>query len=77
LPDVGFGTALALVLLVVAAGGLFLESKRSRREVERLSVSIERLRRLRRALDALHVEASSTRTSTDITTDVFAHRGRR
>ena len=73
----GFGTALALVLLVVASGGLLLESRRSRREVDRLSSSIERLRLLRQALDRLRLEASSTRDSTDITTDVFAHWARR
>ena len=73
----GFGTALALVLLVVAASGLLIESRRSHREIDRLSASIERLRRLRRALDALHLEASSTRASTDITADVFTHRGHR
>jgi hypothetical protein len=73
----GFGTALALFVLVVAATGLLIESRRSRREVDRLSESIDRLRRLRQALDALHLEASSTRDSTDITADVFAHRGHR
>ena len=73
----GFGTALALFALVVAATGLLLESRRSRREVDRLSESIDRLRRLRQALDALHLEASSTRDSTDITADLFAHRGHR
>ena len=73
----GFGTALALGLLVVAAGGLLLESTRSQREVHRLASSIERLRLLRQALDGLNREASTTRRSTDITADVFGHRDRR
>jgi hypothetical protein len=74
---VGFGTATALAFLVVAACGLLVEARRSRREIDRLSSSVERLRLLRRGLDGLHRAASVTRASTDITSDGFTQRAHR
>jgi hypothetical protein len=74
---VGFVTISALVLLVVASGGLIYESRRAHRETSRLSTSIERLSLLRRALEGLHAEAAATRASADLTADDFAHRGHR
>jgi hypothetical protein len=76
-PDVGPGTVLALIVLMVASGGLLLESGRARREIDGVAASVERLRVVRQALDTLHREASSTRRSTDLTADTVADRGHR
>jgi hypothetical protein len=74
---VGLLTISALLVLVFASGGVLYQSRRAHRETSRLSLSIERLRLLRRALEGLHAEAAATRASADLTTDDFAQRSHR
>jgi hypothetical protein len=66
-----------LVILVAAAAMVAIEAHRIRAETTQLAASLARLGRVRRALDAVRLEASATRSATTTTADVFAQRGHR
>ncbi len=75
--DVSLGILIATAVLVILAVALGLQAARTDREVQAVAASIDRLRALRTAMQALRRAATTTQVATIDTADSFGYRGHR